>query len=315
MRLGRWIGAAGIGAAALTALIAIAAERAVTERKASLASVSQQVETRHGTLQYAAWGAGPPVIVLHGAGGGFDQGRLLAQAVGGKGLRWIAISRFGYLGSDLPEDTSTRAQAETISDLVHALGLKRVSILAMSGGVPPALKFAELYPERTDKMALLSSAPFTPFRGEVENRPLPSWIYSRLLGTDAVYWLLTKVARNQLMAAFDARPEFRENLAVEEVGFVDDLIDGFLPGSVRLAGMANESAAVDAAAKYDLAAITAPVLVFHARDDAMNPFAIAGMLEQGLPNARLTAFDAGGHLLLGHHGAIARELACFFGPD
>ncbi len=200
-----------------------------------------------------------------------------------------------------------------MTDLMDALGLQRVSILAMSGGVPPALKFAELYPDRTKQMALLSSAPFTPFRGEIEDRPLPTWVYSRLLSSDALYWLLTKTARGQLMAAFDARPELREKLTAQETRFVDDLIDGFLPGSRRLAGIANEGAAVAPAAEYDLAAITAPVLVFHARDDGMNPFVIAGALDEGIANARLIAFDTGGHLLLGHHAAIARELDGFFG--
>ncbi len=80
MTLGKWIGVASIGAAAVMGLLAFAAERAVSDREASLGAISQQVETRHGTLQYAEWGTGPPVIVLHGAGGGFDQGRLLASA-------------------------------------------------------------------------------------------------------------------------------------------------------------------------------------------------------------------------------------------
>ena len=315
MTLGKWIGVATIAAAAVLGVVAILAEREVAGREASLAAISQQVETRHGTLQYAEWGSGPPVIVLHGAGGGFDQGRLLADAVGGSGYRWIAISRFGYLGSDLPDNPSTSAQAEAMVDLIDHLGLGQVSILAMSGGVPPALKFAEMYPGRTAKMALLSAAPFTPFRGEVEDRPLPTWVYSRLLASDALYWLLTKAARQQLMDAFDARPELRENLTGGEAAFVDDLVDGFLPGSRRLAGIANEGAAVDPAASYDLAAIAAPVLVFHARDDGMNPYAVAEALGKGIPNARLTAYDTGGHLLLGHHAAIARDLGPFFRAD
>lgn len=315
MTPGKWIASLAIGAAAAAGFIAIMAQRAVSDRKASLAAMSQQAETRHGTLEYAAWGSGPPVLVLHGAGGGFDQGRLLAKAVGGSGFRWIAISRFGYLGSDMPEDPSTTAQAEAVVDLLDQIGIRRVRILAMSGGVPPALKFAELYPDRTARMALLSSAPFTPFRGEVEDRPMPTWVYSRLLASDTLYWLLTKAARQQLMAAFDARPDLRTDPAAGEAAFVEHLVDGFLPGSARLAGIANEGAAVDPAATYNLPAITAPVLVFHARDDGMNPYPIAEALAEGIPDARLAAYDTGGHLLLGHHEAIARELGPFFRAD
>ena len=67
-----------------------------------------------------------------------------------------AVSRFGYLGSELPADPSTAAQAEAFLDLLDHLGIERASILAMSGGVPPALKFAEMFPDRTDRLVLLS---------------------------------------------------------------------------------------------------------------------------------------------------------------
>jgi len=118
----------------------------------------------------------------------------------------------------------------------------------MSGGVPPTLKFAEMFPERVDRMMLLSSAPFTPFTPDVEDRPIPTWAYSAVLGNDVVYWTLTKVARDQLAEAFDARADLREGLSDNEALFVSSLIDTFLPASRRLGGVNNEGAAVDPAA-------------------------------------------------------------------
>ena len=44
---------------------------------------------------------GPPVLVIHGAGGGFDQALHTAQMFG-SGFQWVAPSRFGYLGTPLP---------------------------------------------------------------------------------------------------------------------------------------------------------------------------------------------------------------------
>lgn len=285
-------------------LLALAETR---QRIAALEAERALADTRHGQIEYISWGTGPPVLVVHGAGGGFDQGRILAQAIGGGGYRWIAISRFGYLGSALPETPSTAAQAEAFADLLDMLGIGRVSILAMSGGVPPSLQFAAMYPERVDRMVLLSPAPFTPFSPEVADRPIPTWAYSALLGNDVIYWTLAKVARRQLEAAFDARADLREDLSDEEALFVRDLIDTFLPASRRLAGVNNEGAAVDPSATYNLEAIRARVLIVHARDDRLNPFAVGSTLAARIPQSRFLPLDRGGHLLLGHHADLRRE--------
>jgi 2-hydroxy-6-oxonona-2,4-dienedioate hydrolase len=293
----------------LAALMLVIVAISATQQRISLLDAERSLaQTRHGQIEYVSWGNGPPVLVVHGAGGGFDQGRLLAQAIGGEGYRWIAVSRFGYLGSALPDAASAAAQAEAFVDLLDALGMERVSILAMSGGVPPTLKFAEMFPERVDRMMLLSSAPFTPFTPDVEDRPIPTWAYSALLGNDVVYWALTKVARDQLAEAFDARADLREGLSDNEAFFVNGLIDTFLPASRRLGGLNNEGAAVDPAAAYNLEVIRAKVLIVHARDDKLNPFAVGVTMAARIPQNRLLAFDRGGHLLLGHHDELRREL-------
>ena len=309
----RWlIGLAMIGSlAVIGASVSILGNRAADKRSSRLEAERSLAETRHGAIEYVSWGEGPPVLAIHGAGGGFDQSRLLAQAFGGEGSRFIAVSRFGYLGSAMPSDPSTAAQAEALRDLLDQLGIERTSILAMSGGVPPALKFAEMFPDRTDRMVLLSSAPFTPFSPDVEERPIPTWAYSVLLGNDAIYWALTKVAPGQLRSAFDARPDLLEGSTREELWFVDQLVDGFLPASARLRGVENEGAAVDPNAEYQLEAIRAPTLIVHANDDSLNPFAVAEELERRIPGARFIALDSGGHLLLGNHSELKSKIQEF----
>jgi pimeloyl-ACP methyl ester carboxylesterase len=69
--------------------------------------VRQIVMTRHGSVEYTNWGEGAAVLVIHGAGGGYDQGVAIARAFGGEGFRWISPSRFGYLRTSLPADDST----------------------------------------------------------------------------------------------------------------------------------------------------------------------------------------------------------------
>lgn len=289
-------------------IIAGAAMQETHRRSVQLSAESLLANTRHGNIEYVVWGEGPPVLVVHGAGGGFDQGRLLAKAVGDEDFMYISVSRFGYLGSEMLSDGSTKAQAEAFADLLDTLNVERVHVLAMSGGVPPTLKFAELYPDRTGRLALLSSAPFTPFGPEIDHRPVPTWIYSALLGNDIVYWTLSKISRKRLKRAFDARDALLELSSPEETEFVEQLIDGFLPASKRLRGVNNEGAAVDPTMTYNLGAILSPVLIVHARDDRLNPFEVSNVLAKEIPNAQLLTLETGGHLLLGHHSELRREI-------
>lgn len=164
---------------------------------------SELAQTRHGQIEYATWGSGPPVLVVHGAGGGYDQGRLLPQTSGDDGFRWISLSRFGYLRSALPDDASTKAQAEAFADLLDVLKIDRVAVLAMSGGVPPALRFAEHFPQRTRALVLLSSAPFIPLTADQQDLPMPAWLYQVLFSTDFGFWAIAKLSPARFDAIFD----------------------------------------------------------------------------------------------------------------
>jgi hypothetical protein len=48
------------------------------------------IETACGRIQYAEFGDGLPMLIVHGAGGGYDQGEYFARLIGG-GYRWIAL--------------------------------------------------------------------------------------------------------------------------------------------------------------------------------------------------------------------------------
>lgn len=302
----------GFGVLAVAvALIVILSYLDVRQRNDALAEIARTIETPFGMMEFAVSGDGAPVLVVHGAGGGFDQGLAIAESFGGDGFQWLAPSRFGYLGSDLPSDASTAMQADAFAALLDHLQIEHVAVLAFSGGVPPALKLAERHPERVTALAMLSSAPFTPYAGEGEDRPIPTWVYQALFGNDAVYWTLARLAPGRLASAFDARPDLRVDLAPDEARFLSGLVANFLPASRRMAGVMNEGAAIAPDAVYALEAIAAPTLIVHARDDRLNPFATASRLTAGVPNARLLALDRGGHLLLGHHADMRTELSVF----
>lgn len=301
-------------ALALTVLLATGTfyTRDMARLRAHLDAASTLIATRHGPVEVAVMGEGPAILVLHGAGGGYDQSLQLARMFGAKGHRWIAVSRFGYLRSALPTDASTHAQAEALADVLDALGTARAGILAMSGGVPPALQFAALYPERTTALALLSAAPFTPLTAAAQDLPMPAWAYQALFATDLPVWAITRLAPSALDPVFDVTPALRARLTADEAAEIDTLIAGFLPVTDRLPGLANEGAAIDPTARYKLARITIPTLIIHARDDGINPFPIGEYLATQLPSARLLALPDGGHLLLGHRATVRQAISDLF---
>ncbi len=152
----RWILA---GLLAAVAVLAAAFLVDIRRAYARIANTSSLVESPLGVIEFKRAkraGSGLPVLVVHGSGGGFDQGELVAQAVLGEGFDWIAPSRFGYLRSTVRDGATFEDQARAFAHLLDTLGIDRVAVLALSHGGPSALLFAALYPQRVSSLTLLS---------------------------------------------------------------------------------------------------------------------------------------------------------------
>ena len=128
-----------------------------------LLSGSDIVSTEEfGDIEYAVQGQGLPVLLAHGAGGGYDQGLLIGENYVGDGHRFIAPSRFGYVRSSIPENGSPAAQADAYAALLDTLGVERVGVVAFSDGGPSGLQFALRHPERCEALVMISAKSQTP---------------------------------------------------------------------------------------------------------------------------------------------------------
>ncbi|MGJ7459023.1 hypothetical protein ACR80S_03370 [Halomonas sp. MA07-2] len=129
------MGGLGVGRAAaiLISLLLVASlvvvtalyQRDIRHARERITVGSQVVETPCGLIEYAVAGEGIPVLVVHGAGGGFDQGLDALEPLAGEGLQLIAMSRFGYLRTPLPTDASAAAQAD--APTIAARGISSAS--------------------------------------------------------------------------------------------------------------------------------------------------------------------------------------------
>ncbi|MCH5375148.1 MAG: alpha/beta hydrolase, partial [Planctomycetes bacterium] len=113
------------------------------------------IRSPYGDIEYTEVGAGPPVLVIHGSGGGYDQGEVIAQTVLSSDFRVVAPSRFGYLRSTIPGNATLDEQANAYAYLLDHLQIDQVALVAMSHGGPSALIFTVLHPERISSLTLI----------------------------------------------------------------------------------------------------------------------------------------------------------------
>lgn len=289
----------GWGAIALIAVL-VATSAAYTwdmnrayDRVRSKGSV---IQSAYGDIEYTEGGSGPPVLVVHGSGGGYDQGELMVRAVLGERFHWIAPSRFGYLRSTFRAGATFDDQAHAYASLLDRLGAKKVAVVALSHGGPSALLFAVLHPERVSSLTLISAGVASSAeQGQAQANQKGDMLMT-IFKHDPLYWAVTKLFRKQLMELMGANDEVIAGLTLAQRELVDQIIDGMNPVSPRSAGAAFDNKAV--MPNERIAAIRAPTLIFHATDDTLQLYRNARFAASTIPGARLVRFKRGGHLIL-----------------
>jgi 2-hydroxy-6-oxonona-2,4-dienedioate hydrolase len=307
MSIWRWITIALLGTAAVAATVFLADIRRAYAR---VATASFVIASRQGNIEFTRGGSGPPVLVVHGSGGGYDQGELIAQAVLGNGFHWIAPSRFGYLRSSFFEPASFDDQARAYARLLDRLGIDKVAVLALSHGGPSALLFAVLYPDRVSSLTLLSCGVASSTGEDQTQANKKGDMLTTIFKYDLLYWAASKLLRKQLMALMGANEAVIASLNVEQRNLVDRLIDYMNPVATRSAGVAFDNK--PAMPNQRIAAIRAPTLVVHAKDDTLQLYRNAEFATATIPRARLVKFDEGGHFVIAvQQTAIRAEVQNF----
>jgi pimeloyl-ACP methyl ester carboxylesterase len=303
-------------AAAIGWLIASAYRRDLHAARARIAA-SALAETKLGPIEYAIAGEGPPVLIVHGAGGGYDQGMELAQPLVGLGFRVIAVSRFGYLRTPLPLDASPAAQADAHAGLLDALGIARAPIVGVSAGAPSAMQFALRHPQRCSALVLAVPAAYvsrTDGSASMTPPPLTALLFGTALQSDFLFWVAPKVCRDTIIRSILATsPALVRAAGAAERARVASVLEHILPVSERRAGLLNDAAVCSALERYELERIEAPTLVLTVADDLFGTFDTARYTAAHVPGAKFVAYATGGHLWVGHHDEALSEIATFLG--
>jgi pimeloyl-ACP methyl ester carboxylesterase len=268
---------------------------------------SQVVDTDCGPIEYATFGSGYPVLVVHGILGGFDQGLVVARGNVGGEFRSTVPSRFGYLRSPLPEDASPAGQADAFAGLLDALDIQQAAVLGTSAGGTSAIQFALRHPDRCSALVLFSSAA----PGETEAALPPEPLAKAAFKSDFVFWLLTTYFRSSLNSimgvpkGFELTPGYEADVA--------EVMATILPVNPRADGAVFDMfvSNADINSGYPLEEIKAPVLIVNAVDDPLCLYENAQAMADRIPGARLVTIESGGHMLLGQEKRVRSEITTF----
>jgi len=262
-------------------------------------------------LEFAEIGAGVPMLIVHGAEGGFDQGIDMTSAMAVRGYRLIVPSRFGYLRSTMPGNPTIAMQADAYVQLLDHLGIDKVVVVGISAGAWSSMQFAIRHPDRCRALVLLVPANYLPAGTTIHGGA----VVSAMVRSNFVTWALLKLmpimpgGMTRMMLGTDA--DVVRAAEPNEKARVRQLLDHLQPVSQRIAGMNFDIKTAATHESFPIEKIACPVLTISAEDDRLCTATRAKYIAASVPDGRDIIFPTGGHALVGHYADALREIASF----
>jgi pimeloyl-ACP methyl ester carboxylesterase len=255
----------------------------------------QELELHGQRVSYRAAGSGPALLLLHGIANSSDTWAAVAPLLS-RHYTVIAPDLLGHGESATPRgDYSLGAHASGARDVVTALGHERVTVVGHSLGGGIAMQFAYQFPERTERLVLVSSgglgrevhlllrAASLPGADYV----LPALTSQRLVGMGRDLGGL--LARVGLRPSGDISVLARGFAELDNTGsrqaFLHTLRSVVEPGGQR----------VSATNRLGLAA-ELPSLIVWGEEDSIIPPSHGQAAHEAMPGSRLELFAGAGHM-------------------
>jgi esterase len=134
-------------------------------------------------LFYRKYGAGPPLIILHGLYGSSDNWVTIAKNISDYCTIYLPDLR-NHGNSPHDERHDYKSMSDDLFELVTDLGLNKFSIAGHSMGGKTAMLFSSRWPEMLDGMLIADISPFTDERRNAAGRIENLSILKSMLGID-----------------------------------------------------------------------------------------------------------------------------------
>jgi pimeloyl-ACP methyl ester carboxylesterase len=267
----------------------------------------------HGQrVQFTIAGQGPPVVLIHGVAGRASQWDQIVQLLADTHTV-LAPDLLGHGESAKPRgDYSLGAHASGIRDLLVGLDIERASIVGHSLGGGIAMQFAYQFPERCERLVLVSS-------GGLGESVHPLLRAATLPGSEFVLPLL---AHPRVLDVASLLPRALGRIGLRSGPDLTEMARGYQSLSNAEARSAfihtlrsvidPTGQRVDGSDRLYLAS-QMPSLIIWGRRDRIIPVEHAQPAHEGMPGSRLEVFDDAGHFpQLDEPLRFARTLEDFF---
>jgi pimeloyl-ACP methyl ester carboxylesterase len=254
----------------------------------------RSVRLHGGDVAHVVGGEGPTVLLIHGIGGDWRTWEPVLDGLA-RSHRVVAVDLPGHGASSKGAgDYSLGALANALRDLGGALDIERATVVGHSLGGGVAMQFAYQFPERCERLALVSSGGLGPDVGLVLRlATLPGSDLFLSLTTPALRSLVNLAARAgralRIRPAADAEFYARTVVALSDRETRAAFL-GTLRGVVGTKGQL-----VDARDRLYLAAHM-PTLIVWGERDGLLPVDHAHSAQEAIPGSRLEIFEGAGHL-------------------
>jgi len=249
----------------------------------------------HGQeLSYVDSGSGPVVLFIHGILGSQRQWAHLVDKIDGD-HRVVVPDLFGHGDSAKPTgDYSLSAHAATLRDLLDHLEIERVTLVGHSLGGGIAMQFFYLFPDRVDRLVLVSSGGL----GREVNLVLRS---ATLPGAEQV---LSVIASAPVLEKVEAVGRGAQRIGWKPGADIGAIWRGFTSlgdRESRRAFLATTRAVIDFGGQSISAhdhlgdVVPVPTLIVWGSRDRMIPAWHALSAQRALPGCQVELFEGAGH--------------------
>ncbi|MCW2765870.1 MAG: alpha/beta hydrolase fold protein [Nocardioides sp.] len=254
-----------------------------------------QFLTIHGHRRaFVKVGQGPAVLLLHGLGCDHTTWEPIIDTLARR-YTVIAPDLLGHGRSSKPRaDYSVGGYANGMRDLLTVLGIDKVTVIGHSFGGGVAMQFAYQFPERTERMMLVSSGGLGP---EVNPaiRAVTTPGFHQVMGV-----LTLPVVRHAAMAGMRAlsRTPWKATRDLDEVAEIyDSFKDPYARAAIRHVVRAVVDWRGQIVTMADRAYLTEemPMAVVWGRDDVVLPVRHANNAAAMAPKARVEVIPNAGH--------------------
>jgi pimeloyl-ACP methyl ester carboxylesterase len=267
-----------------------------------------QFRTVHGYRRaFVHAGRGPPLLLIHGIG---DSSRTFSDLIPALARKYtvVAPDLLGHGQSDKPRaDYSVDAYANGMRDLLSVLDIDRATVIGHSLGGGVAMQFAYQYPDRCERLVLVSS-------GGVSREVHPLLrMASAPLADLALPLLKLPSTRVAVRAAFRVLQALQSDIARDADPLLSVLFEALSDATAQRAFVRTLRAVVDfrgqVVTMLDRCYLARgmPTMLVWGAHDAVVPYEHALLAHSAMPGSRLETFEDAGHFP--HHADPTRFLA------